>query len=85
DVGATHFLSRLDEVGVYMALTGEQISSSDALYLDLVDYHVPSERFAELEAALITAPVLNSIEIQKIISGYITHPVESELQKRADL
>jgi len=68
-----------------MALTGEQISSSDALYLDLVDYHVPSERFAELEAALITAPVLNSIEIQKIISGYITHPVESELQKRADL
>ena len=85
DVGATHFLSRLDEVGVYMALTGEQISSSDALYLDLVDYHVPSERFAELEAALIAAPVLNPIEIQKIISSYITHPVESELQKRADL
>ena len=85
DVGATHFLSRLDEVGVYMALTGEQISSSDALYLDLVDYHVPSERFAELEAALIAAPTLNPIEIQKIISFYITHPVESELQKRADL
>lgn len=85
DVGATYFLSRLDDVGVYMALTGEQISSSDALYLDLVDYHVPSERFAELEAALIAAPVLNPIEIQKIISSYITHPVESELQKRADL
>ncbi len=85
DVGATHFLSRLDEVGVYMALTGEQISSSDALYLDLVDYHVPGELFAELEAALIAAPVLNPIEIQKIISSYITHPVESELQKRADL
>ena len=81
DVGATHFLSRLDEVGVYMALTGEQISSSDALYLDLVDYHVPSERFSELEAALIAAPILNPIEIQKIISSYITHPVESELQK----
>ncbi|WP_407303843.1 enoyl-CoA hydratase/isomerase family protein [Acinetobacter sp.] len=85
DVGATHFLSRLDDVGVYMALTGEQISSSDALYLDLVDYHVPSEHFAELEAALIAAPVLNQIEIQKIISAYITHPVESELQKRANL
>jgi len=84
DVGATHFLSRLDEVGVYMALTGEQISSSDALYLDLVDYHVPSEHFAELEAALIAAPVLNPVEIRKIISGYITHPVESELQKRIE-
>ncbi len=72
DVGATHFLSRLDDVGIYMALTGEQISSSDALYLDLVDYHVPSENFAELETALIAAPVLNQIEIQKIISAYIT-------------
>jgi enoyl-CoA hydratase/carnithine racemase len=84
DVGATHFLSRLDDVGVYMALTGEQVSSSDALYLDLVDYHVPSERFAELEAALITAPVLNPVEIRKIISAFITHPVESELQKRIE-
>ncbi|WP_425918700.1 enoyl-CoA hydratase/isomerase family protein [Acinetobacter sp. TSRC1-2] len=84
DVGATHFLSRLDEIGVYLALTGEQISSSDALYLDLVDYHVPSERFAELHAALIAAPALTSTEIRKIISAFITHPVESELQKRAD-
>jgi enoyl-CoA hydratase/carnithine racemase len=85
DVGATHFLSRLDEVGVYMALTGEQISSSDALYLDLVDYHVPSERFTELEAALSAAPSLNPVEIRKIISTFITHPQESELQKRIDL
>lgn len=85
DVGATHFLSRLDEVGVYMALTGEQISSSDALYLDLVDYHVPGERFAELEAALSAAPILNPVEIRKIISTFITHPQESELQKRIDL
>ena len=84
DVGATHFLSRLDDVGVYMALTGEQISSSDALYLDLVDYHVPSANFAELETALIVAPVLNPLEIQKIISAFITHPVESELQKRIE-
>ncbi|OAL76665.1 enoyl-CoA hydratase [Acinetobacter sp. SFB] len=84
DVGATHFLSRLDEIGVYLALTGEQISSSDALYLDLVDYHVPSERFAELQAALIAAPALTSTEIRKMISAFITHPVESELQKRAD-
>lgn len=84
DVGATHFLSRLDDVGVYMALTGEQISSSDALYLDLIDYHVPSARFAELEAALIAAPLLNPIEIRKIISSFITHPAESELQKRIE-
>ena len=85
DVGATHFLSRHDEIGVYLALTGDQISSSDALHLDLVDYHVPSERFAELQAAFIAAPALNPIEIRKIISTFITDPAESELQKRADL
>lgn len=84
DVGATHFLSRLDEIGVYLALTGEQISSSDALYLDLVDYHVPSERFPELQAALIAASSLNPTEIRKIISGFITTPADSELKTLAD-
>ncbi|MEG0405442.1 MAG: enoyl-CoA hydratase/isomerase family protein [Acinetobacter sp.] len=84
DVGATHFLSRLDEIGVYLALTGEQISSSDALYLDLVDYHLPSERFPELQAALIAASSLNHTEIRKIISAFITHPVASELKTLAN-
>lgn len=85
DVGATYFLSRLDEVGVYMALTGAQISSSDALYLDLVDYHVPSEHFVALEHALSVAPILNPVEIRTIISSFITHPQESELQQHIDL
>ena len=85
DVGATYFLSRLDEIGVYLALTGEQISSSDALHLDLVDYHVPSERFAELQASLADAPILTNIEIRNIIGTFINDPAESELQKRADL
>lgn len=84
DVGATHFLSRLDEIGVYLALTGEQISSSDALYLDLVDYHIPSDKFSELQAALIAESSLNNPKIRKIISDFITDPAESELQKRAD-
>ena len=49
DVGATHFLSRLDDIGVCMAVTGEQISSSDALHLDLIDYLVPSEQLQQLQ------------------------------------
>ena len=84
DVGATHFLSRLDEIGVYLALTGEQISSSDALYLDLIDYHIPSDKFAELQAALIAESALNNPKIRKMISDFITDPAESELQKCAD-
>lgn len=84
DVGATHFLSRLDEIGIYMALTGEQISSSDALYLDLIDYHMSSERLAELQTVLAQTPVLNEATIGEIMSQFITAPAESEIKLRAD-
>ena len=59
DVAATHFLSRLDDIGVYMAITGEQISSSDALYLDLIDYHVPGEKLQVLQNELAHSSSLN--------------------------
>ena len=81
DVGATHFLSRLDDIGVYLAVTGEQISSSDALYLDLIDYHVPSEQLPALQQALIAAPSLSKDQIQALITRFITHPEESELKQ----
>ena len=79
DVAATYFLSRLDDVGVYLALTGDQISSSDALYLDLIDYHVPSQNFERLENAFSQSQNLDKFHIQKIISAYISSPVQSEL------
>lgn len=81
DVGATYALSRLDDIGVYMALTGEQISSSDALYLDLIDYHVPSEQFATLKEALLNAEKLDKASIEHIVFRFITSPVESELRQ----
>lgn len=85
DVGATHFLSRLDDIGVYMAMSGEQISSSDALYLDLIDYHVPSERLADLQAAISERPHLNKEQIEQTIARFITDPKESELMKLAEV
>ncbi|MGV0887625.1 enoyl-CoA hydratase/isomerase family protein [Acinetobacter venetianus] len=84
DVGATHFLSRLDDIGVYMAITGEQISSSDALYLDLIDYHVPSEKLQALQDALIAEKNLNQQNIEHIVSCFITRPAESELKQLSD-
>ena len=84
DVGATHFLSRLDDIGVYLAITGEQISSSDALYLDLIDYHVPSEQLPALQDILIAAPSLDSVQIQALIARFITHPAASELKQLAE-
>ena len=84
DVGATHFLSRLDDIGVYMATTGEQISSSDALYLDLIDYHVPSEKLLALQEVLTSAPSLSKESIEHIITSFITRPAESELKQLAE-
>lgn len=85
DVGATHFLSRLDDIGVYMATTGEQISSSDALYLDLIDYHVPSEQLGALQDALSGSDNLSKEKIEQIISRFITHPAASQLQDLRDV
>lgn len=85
DVGATHFLSRLDDMGVYLAVSGEQISSSDALYLDLIDYHVPGERLDELLSAIATAPDLSKGQIEQLISRFITAPEASQLRALSDL
>ena len=74
DVAATHFLSRLDDIGVYLATTGDQISSSDALYLDLIDYHVPSQQFNALFDALSQSSNLSKDKIEQIISKFITRP-----------
>ena len=85
DVAATHFLSRLDDIGVYLALTGEQISTSDALYLDLIDYHIPSEQFQNIQKDLSNASELNQDQINQIVSRYIVQPSESELRSYTDL
>lgn len=80
DVAATHFLSRLDDIGVYLAVTGEQMSSSDALYLDLIDYHVPSKDLDALFDHLSQQNHLSHAQIEHIIGRFITHPVESEIK-----
>lgn len=84
DVGATHFLSRLAEIGTYLALTGDQISSSDALHLDLIDYHVPSEHLEALQSALAEMPSLDEAAIRQKISEFVTEPETSEIQSRTD-
>ena len=81
DVGATHFLSRLDDIGVYMAVTGEQISSSDALHLDLIDYLVDSEQLAALQTELASALALNQQLIEQIIARHLKTPAPSELKR----
>ena len=53
DVGGTLLLSRSPgESGTHAALTGAHLSGADALFLGLADHFVPSEKLADLAAAL---------------------------------
>ena len=53
DVGGSYFLPRLPgELGIYLGVTGCQVRAADALYANLADYCLSSERLAELDAAL---------------------------------
>ncbi|WP_017614069.1 enoyl-CoA hydratase/isomerase family protein [Nocardiopsis salina] len=54
DVGGTFLLSRAPgEVGTHLALTAGSVGAGDAIALGLADTHVPSERLADLTAALL--------------------------------
>jgi enoyl-CoA hydratase/carnithine racemase len=49
DVGGSYFLSRLPgKLGLYLALTGVQISAADALYCRLADFYLPPAAIASL-------------------------------------
>ncbi|MDQ8952872.1 enoyl-CoA hydratase/isomerase family protein [Acinetobacter rudis] len=80
DVGGTYFLSRLQDAGVYLALTGEQFSASDALYLGLIDAIVESERLESLEAALYTSTELDQQSIKQLIADFDTQATTSSLE-----
>ncbi|MGB6054470.1 MAG: enoyl-CoA hydratase/isomerase family protein [Burkholderiaceae bacterium] len=57
DVGGGFFLSRAPgELGTYLGVTGETVTAADALYAQLADLFVPSERLPALMELLETAP-----------------------------
>jgi enoyl-CoA hydratase len=61
DVGGSFFLPRLPgETGMYLGLTGTRIRSGDATALGVTTHYVPSERHADLFAALCAAKELDT-------------------------
>ncbi|MBD1551526.1 enoyl-CoA hydratase/isomerase family protein [Pseudomonas typographi] len=55
DVGASFFLPRLPgELGIYLAVTGQQVQAADALYAGLADVCIPSAQLGELRRQLDT-------------------------------
>lgn len=56
DVGGSYFLSRMPgETGTWMALTGETINATDALYAGLADVFIPGDELFALRNELLTA------------------------------
>lgn len=57
DVGASYFLSRLPgALGLYLALTGNQVRAADALYAGLADVYLTADELARVDAALRQIP-----------------------------
>ncbi|AOA58039.1 enoyl-CoA hydratase/isomerase family protein [Acinetobacter larvae] len=82
DVGATYFLSRRQEVGCYMALSGEQISSQDALHYAFIDYLVESSQWAELQQVLLSSTQPSVANIRYILTDFAALPGESALKQK---
>src|SRR5476649_2574687 len=53
DVGGSYFLPRIPgELGIYLGVTGVQISAADALYCGLADWYLKSKLLAKLDEEL---------------------------------
>lgn len=53
DVGGSYFLPRLkDNIGTYLALTGNRLNGADAVHAGIGTHYVPSEELSALVDAL---------------------------------
>ena len=78
DVGGSFFLPRLDyEAGTYLALTGNRIKASDAIFLGTATNYIKSENFSDLLEDLSK----EQNDPKDIIEKYTTNPSESEFKK----
>jgi len=76
DVGGSFFLSRLkNNVGMYLALTGSRIKSSDAIELGIAEYFIQSENFDDIFKQLS-----EGITPDKLLSSFNSNKVNSDLK-----
>ncbi|CAH1652790.1 MULTISPECIES: enoyl-CoA hydratase/isomerase family protein [unclassified Chelatococcus] len=72
DIGGTWLLSRqANEVGTYLALTGEAIGASDAIFAGLADIFMPFEDYPRLVAALAELPAgTGQAAVGAVVAGF---------------
>lgn len=89
DVGGTWLLNRLPgKTGLFMGLTGAQITASDALFAGMADYHVPRTSWQDLLSGMTgtawekiptkgeshTARVINDDHLNCLLHALATEP-----------
>lgn len=81
DVGGTYFLPRLNgQLGVWMGLTGARLKTADCIAAGVATHYVPSEKNAELIAALESETLdADGETIDEILHRFSGEPGQSDL------
>lgn len=78
DVGASYILARAPgQTGFHLGLTGERLGAADAIYAGLADIHIPSQKLAELAAAL--ADCRTAADVRACLSRMSSPPAAGKL------
>ncbi len=86
DVGGTWFLTRCPgEIGTYLALTGRRIGLADSLYCGYATHHVPHDRLADLNAALLDAAPRTAAAVEALLARFAAPSDGPELAARRAL
>lgn len=81
DIGANYFLNQCPgHTGLYLALTGNTISATDAYQLGLVTHLVAPNQFEQIETALLKAQDIS----EKCLSDFVIGPSESKLSEHIE-
>jgi enoyl-CoA hydratase len=77
DIGGTYFLSRLPtRIGIYLALTGRELSRADAHWCRLVSHCIPAAHFPVIKDA-----IADNHPIDRLLDGLHQDPGEGELAR----
>tara|TARA_Y100001934_G_C12291075_1_gene744871 strand:+ start:339 stop:1382 length:1044 start_codon:yes stop_codon:yes gene_type:complete len=79
DVGGSFFLSRLkNNIGMYLALTGSRIKSSDAIELGIAEYFIMSKNYDDILKQLSDGATPN-----EVLSSFNSDKINSDLKNNS--
>lgn len=79
DVGGSFFLSRLkNNIGMYLALTGSRIKSSDAIELGIAEYFIMSKNYDDILKQLSDGATPNAV-----LSSFNSDKINSDLKNNS--